>query len=428
MRTPDGRIGYVTEQGVRHAFTAPVRYPRTGRVVSFRLDGGAYQQKWGRLFIDAHQPPGTEIRVGFIASDECDGEALAWAAPANMESSALLPTAACTLPPRRLLSEPLRALLEEEKPDDLLEDLADLRRLHLRTTGIELPWAQPPREPFATYEAPVLAPLGRYLWVVIELRGATRKTPRLRRVRVEYPGHDCMERLPQLFSRDENAAGFLYRYLALPAGVLGELEARADQRHLLLNPYSVPTGLLPWLGSLLGLTMDDKWSESQQRRLISECTTIYRERGTVQGLSRLLQIYTGGPVRVVEHHRLSGGSAVVGDRRGAVVGEGLGPGQAGVSGGPNQQLAHRCLVIVLTPLSEQQQLAVERLVREHQPAHVQCELCVVPDRDASRDRASYRRQRAGGPGRRLWSPERGSCRAWSRSAARAAGPCGDASR
>jgi hypothetical protein len=40
-----------------------------------------------------------------------------------------------------------------------------------------------------TYEAPILTASGRYLWILIELHGNTRTTPRLRALRAEYPGH-----------------------------------------------------------------------------------------------------------------------------------------------------------------------------------------------------------------------------------------------
>jgi hypothetical protein len=49
---------------------ARVRYVRTGRVTSFRLDADAFQTQWGRIFIDACIPPGTSVRVCCVVADE----------------------------------------------------------------------------------------------------------------------------------------------------------------------------------------------------------------------------------------------------------------------------------------------------------------------------------------------------------------------
>ena len=72
-----------------------------------------------------------------------------------------------------------------------------------RPNGREIPWSiQPADDRFETYETPVRAERGRYLWVTLALRGTGRQTPRIRTVRVEYPSHDYLRRLPKTFSRD----------------------------------------------------------------------------------------------------------------------------------------------------------------------------------------------------------------------------------
>src|SRR5262249_34190583 len=152
-------------------------------------------------------------------------------------------------PPFKNLSPPM-------PPQSLAQQLktAPAQPLHRRETGRELPWVRPAEDdPFETYEAPVMAAPGRYLWVRLELTGNTRTTTRLRALRAEYPTHDYLRRLPQMFSRDEQVASFLRRYLAMFEGTLGELEAKADARAALLDPRSAPAEILPWLAGFLGL-------------------------------------------------------------------------------------------------------------------------------------------------------------------------------
>jgi hypothetical protein len=70
VRTPDGRIGYWTALGFRHAIAARRRHLDRARVTTFRLDAGAHQTAWGRLFLDACVPEGTELRAHFLTLDE----------------------------------------------------------------------------------------------------------------------------------------------------------------------------------------------------------------------------------------------------------------------------------------------------------------------------------------------------------------------
>ncbi len=61
-RTPDGLIGYWTDGGFRLAVAARLVYASCGQVDVFELDAGDYQQRWGRVFVDACIPDGTSVR------------------------------------------------------------------------------------------------------------------------------------------------------------------------------------------------------------------------------------------------------------------------------------------------------------------------------------------------------------------------------
>ena len=70
LNTPDGRIGFHTEAGFRLAVQARVHYAQRGTVTGYRLDAGAYQTVWGRMFVDACIPSGTAVSdVGLAVND-----------------------------------------------------------------------------------------------------------------------------------------------------------------------------------------------------------------------------------------------------------------------------------------------------------------------------------------------------------------------
>jgi len=384
VRTPDGRIGFWTARGFRNAVAVRLRYAGRGRVTTFRLDSGEWQTIWGRLFLDACIPDGTEVRVRCAAADDPpDGDTVPRTPPVNGAGAA---------PPFPELSPPMPPLeLLPASAGDLV-----LSPIHRRESGRELPWAQlPAGDRFATYEAPIQAPAGRYLWVTLELRGDTRLTPRVRCLRAEHPSHDYLRRLPRVFSRDETNAAFLRRYLAIFDGFLGEIDLRGFERATLLDPHAAPDELLPWLAGFLGLLLDERWSLAKQRTLVAEIADLWRARGTVRGLTRLLEIYLGVAPVLVEHFRLRGlGGAIIGAAgdaaSSAVVGAGfrvggpIGPigATSAAAGGTAASAAsapgaHRFSVMIPATLGDEQRAVVTDILDAHRPAHTICDVCTA---------------------------------------------------
>jgi phage tail-like protein len=383
------RIGFWTAHGPRAAVAARVVYERRGRVTTYRLDSGSYQTEWGRVFLDACIPPGADVRLACISADDTDDAAeMPRSVPANLLQLTLR---------RPDLSPPMPPLDSVPGPGEVVQPL------HRRESGRERPWTQlPADDPFETYEAPVIAGPGRYLWLVLELRGNTRVSPKLRCLRAEHPTHDYLRRLPRTFSRDPVAASFLQRYLAMFEGLLGETEARAVDRDLLLEPRTAPAEVLPWLASFLGLVLDERWAQAPapagqpprdvRRDYIAQVAWLFRFRGTLPGLKRFIEIYTGVPVVILEHYRLRGlGSVVLGDAdvpsANSVVGYGFRVGgEVGsevatpISGSVADAFlthAHRFTVIIPAALDAEQLSVVEQIVQVHRPAHTLFELCTV---------------------------------------------------
>jgi phage tail-like protein len=103
--------------------------------------------------------------------------------------------------------------------------------------------------------------------------------------------------LPALYEQDE----FMGRFLMLFESFWAPIETQIDAIHNYLDPKMAPVPFLPWLASWLGLNLDNRLSEEQQRELIRWAIWLFRRRGTRWALQRHLEIYCGGQVQIVEH-------------------------------------------------------------------------------------------------------------------------------
>jgi hypothetical protein len=205
--------------------------------------------------------------------------------------------------------------------------------------------------------------------------------------------------------------------------LLTELDAKALQRAVLLNPDATPEEALPWLANFLGMVLDERWARAPRsgshrpdgldlacdpeaqspdhfarrgttdarRELIKNATCLFRLRGTLEGLSRFIQIYTDTPVVILERFRLRGlGGAVLGGdqprfssgvvgtlRVGGAIGDTTESPLEGTTEDAFRTHAHRFSVLLPAVLNEEQLDVVRHILEVHRPAHTVFELCPI---------------------------------------------------
>ena len=382
-RDREGTIAYTTDSGVARSAGSAAAYRATGRFLTYRLDAGQYRTRWGRVLLDACIPVGTCVRIATVTSDDDEVvDPVPARAPAGAGEA-----------PHAELTPPLPSA---EAVSRLLTPLD--QAIFRRPTGRERPWEQIANDDgYDTFEAPVADP-GRYLWLVVELQGTANASPRVREVRVEHAGHRLDTQLPRMWSRDEVDASFLHRFLAPADSMLRDLDDRAAQRSVLLDPQTAPAEALDWLASFLGLVLDRRWTVAARRDLVAQAYDLFRRRGTRAALEEMLSLYLGRPVDIVESWRLRGlGGTVLGratSGRGAPfvaeAGRSVEPLGAFIVGGPpppgdrviadpGADTAHRFTVIMPVPLNEEQRAVVASVVEAHKPAHTQGDICEFGD-------------------------------------------------
>lgn len=372
--TPGARIAFTTPRGVGWTSGSSARHITDGSVITYRLDSRTYRTRWGRIFLDACLPANTSVAVQFVTTDHDDvPDPVPLTPPERGERQVPHPEQSPPLPSATLLSA-----------------ARDPSPLFRRPTGRERPWAQiAAGDGFETYEAPVSAAPGRYLWARLTLSGTERVTPRVRAMRIERPGHQLLRSLPRAWSRDDSDADFLQRFLAPAEGMLHEFDERAAGRAALVHPWATPQEALSWLASFAGLVLDRRWPEDARRTLVAEAYRLFSRRGTKAALARIIEIYLSRPPVIIEQWQLRGlGGTVLGTRPegpppptvgGSMRATGtLGRFSLGgtTSNGDSYRLsAHRFSVLIPAELTPEQRAVVADIVARHRPAHTLGQVC-----------------------------------------------------
>lgn len=326
----DGRIMASTAAGARALYPREPALAGSGVVETWALDSGIFGCVWHRLFADLCLPADCAITIEAKTADELP--------PFDLRRPARLPVDQAGDARPAPIDDPwppLGSLSADEAEGWVRLGLADPRPAHadrpLADSVAERPSQDPlasRRQPSATppagmhsHEFLITAPPGRYLWLRIRLAGTRRQAPALFALRATFPRPSLLDYLPAYWRSDPEGADATERALALFEGWMTELDQRTDALPALLDPRLVPAEALPWLASFLALSFDARVREGVRRQLLQDIASLYRQRGTLPGLTRLLGILAEAPVKIVEGFRLRRPTAAfVGS---ALIGPGL---------------------------------------------------------------------------------------------------------
>ncbi len=145
---------------------------------------------------------------------------------------------------------------------------------------------------------------GRYLMLKISLKSFDEKTkPKIFQAKVIYPRISYLRYLPAIYQEDPESKEFLERFLSLFESLFYDLEIDIENVSRYFDPETTPKEFLPWLGSWINRTFEESWDEQKKRNFIKEAFALYKIRGTLEGIKKILQLYTGkNNIQVTEDH------------------------------------------------------------------------------------------------------------------------------
>lgn len=238
----------------------------TGFFISMSFDSVKNGTQWHKFLLDLDLPQNTLIKVSYLIADKN-----------NFFLNG-----------------------EEKNLDDFILDksMEPTEKLGVLNT---LAWSKQLVNP---RDALVRSPVGRYLWLRVEVIGSRKASPFIKSIRVYFPRQSYLRYLPAIYQKDETSRDFLERFLSLFETFFLGTEEQIDHISRFFDADVVAGDFLRWLASWLAVTADQNWSEEKLRLLVKRAPEIYKKRGTRQAIEEMIEIFTGERPIIVEQFQL----------------------------------------------------------------------------------------------------------------------------
>lgn len=102
--------------------------------------------------------------------------------------------------------------------------------------------------------------------------------------------------LPSIYQEND----FAMRFTQAFDSVLAPIQLTLDCQDAYFDPDLSPEDILHWLGGWVGLLLDSEWPIERRRTMVHEIVGLYAKRGTAEGMQRLVTLYTGADVELIE--------------------------------------------------------------------------------------------------------------------------------
>jgi phage tail-like protein len=111
-----------------------------------------------------------------------------------------------------------------------------------------------------------------------------------------------MHMLPAIYRRsDPTGRNFVRDLCWILEHMFGPIEDLLDHVHNYFDPTVCPEEFLPWLASWSAMVVDLDWPVEKKRAIIRSAIELYGIRGTVRGLKKFLELFTGHEPKLLEN-------------------------------------------------------------------------------------------------------------------------------
>lgn len=145
---------------------------------------------------------------------------------------------------------------------------------------------------------------GRYLWIMVEMYRQGNERNSLNDITIYFPRQTWLSYLPEIYQKEDREQMFLERYLGIFQTMYEDLNWEISHSARYFDMESTSQEFLVWLAKWLDIGESYLWSEDQLRVLLAQAVSLYKRRGTRQGLIDFITLFTGECPYVVEYFQL----------------------------------------------------------------------------------------------------------------------------
>jgi phage tail-like protein len=145
---------------------------------------------------------------------------------------------------------------------------------------------------------------GRYFYFKIELIAHDTHMPSINGIRIEFPMNSFVDDLPEFYKSNVENYSFLSRFLGIYQSLYLDLEENITQISRYFDADFVEKDFLKYLANWVAIDDIYIWSEDKLRYVINNAFRLYKLKGTKQGLSEIVEIYTGKKPIIIETYKI----------------------------------------------------------------------------------------------------------------------------
>ena len=145
---------------------------------------------------------------------------------------------------------------------------------------------------------------GRYLWFKLELLSKQKEVPMIQGLEIEFPRESFVDYLPEFYRSNRENFEFLDRFLGMYQSMILDLQEEVVNISHYLDSDVTTTEFLHWLAEWVAIDDVFRWDEQKLRNFIKQSFSIYKLKGTKEGLERVIELYLGQKPRIVETYEI----------------------------------------------------------------------------------------------------------------------------
>lgn len=144
--------------------------------------------------------------------------------------------------------------------------------------------------------------VGRYLWVSIEVYQQFEQELKFETMTIYFPKNSWLSYLPELYEASDTEH-FLEHFLAIFQSSFDDMNLEIKRIPYRLDVETTDSEYLDFLCEWIGVTKSQMWPEEKKRALLAQAADLYKMRGTREGMRKLLSLYLGDEVFLIEKHQ-----------------------------------------------------------------------------------------------------------------------------